>query len=81
MLILNNRKKKRRLKKVLVIQTKFEEIAENKLSKNCKSRRKKLPDKEVCISLKFLNIKELNKLKKEMKIMKFVRRKKFEINQ
>jgi hypothetical protein len=63
------------LKKTLIFQTKFEEIIENKLNKNWKSRRKKPPDKEVWISLKFLSMKELNKLKREMKIMKSVRRK------
>jgi hypothetical protein len=31
-------------------------------------------DKEVCVSLKFLSIKELNEPKKKMKIIKAVRR-------
>jgi hypothetical protein len=36
---------------------------------------KKPPDKEVCISLKFLNEKELNKLIKQVKIKKLIKRK------
>jgi hypothetical protein len=74
-LILNNRKKKRRLKKTLILQTENAEIIENKLSKNWKSKKEKHPYKEVCISLKFLGIKELNKLKRKMKIMKSIRKK------
>jgi hypothetical protein len=38
-------------------------------------KREKPPDKEVCISSKFLSIKELNKLRRKMKIMKLIRKK------
>jgi hypothetical protein len=73
MLILNNRKKRRKLKKTLILSTQSEETIPPKLSKNWETRRNKNPEIEVCIGMEFLSIKELNEFKRKMKLINYLK--------